>query len=171
MTTCKACTKPIPDGDIFTHPGDGATLHNSCAEYYLPSRGDLSSGIGLDSSELVLDPAPEIILTTSHGFVNEVVEAEIEIVTAECVYGMNLFSDFFSGMSDFFGGRSNTTQNALRNARKTCLAELKKEAREVGADGVIGIRLDYSEFSGKGKSMLFLVASGTAVKISKHPEE
>ena len=38
------------------------------------------------------------------------------------------------------------------------------EAYELGADGVIGIDLDYSEISGKGKGMLFLVASGTAVK-------
>jgi len=30
---------------------------------------------------------------------------------------------------------------------------------------VIGVKLDYSEFSGGGKSMLFLVASGTAVKL------
>ncbi len=30
-----------------------------------------------------------------------------------------------------------------------------------------GEALDYSEFSGKGKSMLFLVASGTAVKVEK----
>jgi len=39
-----------------------------------------------------------------------------------------------------------------------------KEAYELGADGVIGIDLDYSEISGKGKGMLFLVASGIAVK-------
>ena len=45
--------------------------------------------------------------------------------------------------------------------------ELKKEAYEIGADGVIGVDLDYSEFSGGGKSMLFLVASGTAVTFKK----
>ena len=32
---------------------------------------------------------------------------------------------------------------------------------------VIGVDLDYSEFSGGGKSMLFLVASGTAVTFKK----
>ena len=42
---------------------------------------------------------------------------------------------------------------------------LKNEASEINADAVIGVKLDYSEFSGQGKSMLFLVASGTAVKI------
>ncbi|MDD9823409.1 MAG: heavy metal-binding domain-containing protein [Gammaproteobacteria bacterium] len=33
----------------------------------------------------------------------------------------------------------------------------------MGADAVIGVDLEYSEFSGGGKSMLFLAASGTAV--------
>ena len=55
----------------------------------------------------------------------------------------------------------------LRDARNTCLEELKNEALELGADGVMGVDLDYSEISGAGKSMLFLVASGTAVKFKK----
>ena len=37
----------------------------------------------------------------------------------------------------------------------------------MGGDAVIGIDLDYSEISGKGKGMLFLVASGTVVKLKK----
>jgi uncharacterized protein YbjQ (UPF0145 family) len=81
----------------------------------------------------------------------------------------NLFSDFFAGMTDFFGGRSDSTQKVLRDARRTCLYELKKEAYEGGANAVIAVKLDYSEFTGKGKSMLFLVASGTAVQVEKVP--
>lgn len=110
-----------------------------------------------------------IILTTAPFVDGYVVEKTLEIITSECVYGLNLFSDFFAAMTDTFGGRSETTQKALKNARKTCLAELKKEAAALDADAVIAVRLDYSEFSGKGKSMLFLVASGTAVKLLKIP--
>jgi uncharacterized protein YbjQ (UPF0145 family) len=107
----------------------------------------------------------KIKLTTSFSFTNFDIEDEVGIVTSECVFGMNIFRDFFAGMSDFFGGRSSASQKVLRDARNTCLAELKKEAYEIGADGVMGIDLDYSEISGKGKGMLFLVASGTAVKL------
>ena len=81
---------------------------------------------------------------------------------------MNIFRDFFAGMSDFFGGRSEASQKVLRDARNNCLNELKQEAYDMGADGVMGIDLDYSEISGKGKGMLFLVASGTAVKLIPH---
>ncbi len=87
------------------------------------------------------------------------------MITAECVYGMNIFKDLFSGVRDIFGGRSGAVQNTLRDARKTVLNELKKEAFQLGANAVVAIDLDYSEVSGGGKSMLFLVASGTAVMI------
>jgi len=42
---------------------------------------------------------------------------------------------------------------------------LRREALIVGANAVIGVDLDYSEISGDGKSMLFVVVSGTAVTI------
>lgn len=105
-----------------------------------------------------------ILLTTETSLDLEI-EKRIEIITAECAFGMNIFKDFFAGVRDIFGGRSKATQGVLRDARKTVLSELRKEAYAVGANAVIAIDLDYSEFSGGGKSMLFVVASGTAVKV------
>lgn len=65
------------------------------------------------------------------------------------------------------GGRSESSQKVLRQARHTCLSELKREAAKIGANGVIAIEMNYSEFSGEGKSMLFLVATGTAVLVER----
>jgi uncharacterized protein YbjQ (UPF0145 family) len=106
-----------------------------------------------------------ICITTTNNVPCREVDSVIEVITAECAFGMNVFKDFFASMSDFFGGRSNATQNVLRDARREVLKELRKEAYSIGAEAVIGVDLDYSEFSGGGKSMLFLVASGTAVKL------
>ncbi|WP_216594671.1 YbjQ family protein [Halomonas sp. PR-M31] len=108
-----------------------------------------------------------MIVTTSSHLEGYRVTEHLDIVSAECVFGMNVFKDMFSGFRDFFGGRNKSSQNALRDARKTCLDELRKEAESLGANAVIGIDLDYSEISGDGKSMLFLVATGTAVKVVK----
>jgi len=105
-----------------------------------------------------------IILTTETAH-NLPVSERIDIVTAEVVVGMHLFKDVASALSDIFGGRSKTMQNGLREARKAALTELRQEAYDLGADAVVGVDLDYSEISGGGKSMLFLVASGTAVKL------
>ena len=106
-------------------------------------------------------------ITTTNHYPNHEVDKVLGVITSECVFGMNVFRDFFAGMTDFFGGRSEASQKVLRDARNTCLYELKKEAHELGGDGIIGIDLDYSEISGKGKGMLFLVASGTVVKFRK----
>lgn len=107
------------------------------------------------------------ILLTTEMYSDLKVLSRIDIVTAECVFGMNVFRDFFAGMSDFFGGRSSASQKLLRDARRKVLDELRGEALDIGANAVIGVDLDYSEFSGKGKGMLFIVASGTAVVIEK----
>ena len=120
----------------------------------------------LEELEAKPDPSESIILTTSFLVAGREIDYEIEVITAECVYGMNIFKDILAGLRDVFGGRSAATQKVLRDARKTCLLELKREALLVGADAVIAVDLDYSEFSGGGKNgMLFLVASGTAVKL------
>ncbi|MDA9307182.1 YbjQ family protein [Gammaproteobacteria bacterium] len=106
-------------------------------------------------------------ITTTNHYPNYEVDEVLGVITSECVFGMNIFRDMFAGVRDIFGGRSDSTQKVLRDSRETCLYELKKEAYYLKADGVIGIDLDYSEFSGGGKSMLFLVASGTAVTFKK----
>jgi uncharacterized protein YbjQ (UPF0145 family) len=106
-----------------------------------------------------------IILTTESNPIDLPVEERLEIITAECVFGINIFRDLFADVRNIFGGRSDSSQKVLRDARKKCLSELQLEAHSIGADAVIGINLDYNEFSGGNKSMLFLVASGTAVKL------
>ncbi|MDX5378933.1 MAG: YbjQ family protein, partial [Halomonas sp.] len=108
-----------------------------------------------------------VILTTSSHLEGYRVTEHIDVVSSECVFGMNILKDMFAGFRDFFGGRNKSSQAALRDARITCLDELRREAGEIGANAVIGIDLDYSEISGGGKSMLFLVATGTAVKVAK----
>ena len=106
----------------------------------------------------------KVILTTAYVVSNREIDHEIEVITSECVYGMNVFRDVFAAARNIFGGRSDATQKVLNDLRETCLYELKALAYEKGADAVIAIDLDYSEFSG---GMLFLVASGTAVKLKE----
>lgn len=106
----------------------------------------------------------ETVLLTTETQPNLKIIKRLDVITAECAYGMNVFKDIFASFSDTFGGRSNSIQNTLRDARKVVLDELRKEALSIGANAVIAVDLDYSEISGGGKSgMLFLVASGTAV--------
>lgn len=106
------------------------------------------------------------ILLTTETAPNLNITKRIEIVTAECAFGMNMFKDLFAGVRDIVGGRSKAVQGTMRDARKTVLHELKSEAHLVGANAVVAVDLDYVELSAAG-SMVMLVASGTAVVIEK----
>ncbi len=86
------------------------------------------------------------------------------IVTGETIIGANVIKDFMAGLRDFFGGRSGTYEKVLAEAKDTSLSEMAERARQMGANAVVGIDLDY-ETIGQGNSMLMVTCSGTAVVI------
>ena len=106
-----------------------------------------------------------VVLTTTANVPNKEIKEVVAIVSAEVAVGMNIFKDMFSAVRDVVGGRAGAVQNTLRDVRGQALDELRQEASRVGADAVVAVDLDYSEFSGGGRSMLFIVANGTAVKL------
>ena len=118
--------------------------------------------------EVIDKLAKDLIVTTESTLSGYTVDERIDVISAECVFGMNIFKDFFAGITDIFGGRSKSSQGVLRDARHTCLTELRREALIVGANAIIAVDLAYSEISGDGKSMLFLVTTGTACRVSKN---
>ena len=81
----------------------------------------------------------------------------------EVIVGVNFIKDFAASIRDFIGGRSNTYENELVNARNTAMQELSSRAAALGADAVVGIDVDY-EVLGQG-GMLMVTVSGTAVKL------
>lgn len=87
------------------------------------------------------------------------------VIAGEAILGANLFKDMFAGIRDMVGGRSGTYEKELERARTIAMQELEDKAREIGANAVIGIDIDY-EVLGKDNGMLMVSASGTAVTIS-----
>lgn len=108
----------------------------------------------------------DVMLTTETHPIGLNVTKRIEVVTAECAFGMNIFRDLFAGVRDVVGGRSKAVQKVLRDSRRTALHELKREAHSIGANAVVGVDLDYVEISAIG-NMVLLVASGTAVVVEQ----
>lgn len=106
-----------------------------------------------------------IITTTNSLDGHEIVEYR-GVVTGEAILGTNIFRDIFAGIRDIVGGRSSSYETVLREARETALNELQEEARQQGANAVIGIDIDYENIStGSSGSMLMVSASGTAVVV------
>lgn len=107
----------------------------------------------------------QIILTTESNPIDLHISKRLGVIAAESVLGINVFKDLMAGFRDLVGGESGTATQSLRDLRNIVLTRLQEEALELGADAVIAISLNYNEFSGGGKSMLFLVASGTAITL------
>jgi uncharacterized protein YbjQ (UPF0145 family) len=106
-----------------------------------------------------------MILTTTPSIDGKRIERYCGIVTGEAILGANLFKDFFAGIRDIVGGRSAAYEQELQKARGIALAEMQENAKDLGANAVVGIDLDY-EVIGQAGSMLMVSASGTAVVVS-----
>lgn len=83
------------------------------------------------------------------------------IVFGEVISGVDFVKDFAAGLTNFFGGRSNSYEGELQKAREQALAELQQR---MGANAVVGVDLDYETLGANG-SMLMVTASGTAVLV------
>ena len=105
-----------------------------------------------------------MIITTTHSVEGRQISAYLDVVSAESVQGINVVRDMFAGMRDFFGGRSQTLEKALREARAQATDELKERAAKLQADAVVGVNFEISMPSGKG-SMLVVFVTGTAVRL------
>ena len=86
------------------------------------------------------------------------------IVTGEAILGANIFRDFFAKITDIVGGRSGAYEAELRKAKDIAMGEMSDQAKQMGANAVIGIDLDYETIQvGSGGGMLMVSVSGTAV--------
>ncbi|SDH03686.1 heavy metal-binding domain-containing protein [Nitrosomonas sp. Nm132] len=105
-----------------------------------------------------------MLLTTTPNIDGKRITKYCGIVAGEAVLGANVLKDLFAGIRDFVGGRSGTYEKELQRARAIALEELQERARELGANAVIGIDIDY-EVLGKENGMLMVSVSGTAVLV------
>lgn len=88
------------------------------------------------------------------------------IVSGEAILGANIFKDFFAGIRDIVGGRSAAYEQELRKAKDIALGEMAEQARNMGANAIVAVDLDYETIQvGQGGGMLMVSASGTAVLV------
>ena len=86
------------------------------------------------------------------------------VVTGEAILGANIFKDFFASIRDIVGGRSAAYEQELRKAKSIALQEMMQAAKDLGANAIVAVDLDYETIgSGGGGGMLMVSASGTAV--------
>lgn len=90
----------------------------------------------------------------------------IGVITGETVTGANILRDVMATVTDYVGGRSAAYEEEVAKARQSALEEMCDRARVKGADGVVGITLDYETIGSRG-AMIMVTAAGTAVRLRK----
>lgn len=103
-----------------------------------------------------------MIVTTTNNIDGQQVAQYLRVVSGEVIVGANFFKDIAAGFRNIVGGRLQAYEGELRTAREGALAEMVEAAQELGAQGVIGVKLDYQSIGVDG-GMLMVAATGTAV--------
>ena len=103
-----------------------------------------------------------MIITTTMHVENRPVQEYKGGVFGEVVEGRNFVKDFMSGIRDIVGGRSASYEDSLMKARQAALDEMAKRAKDLGANGVIGVSFEYNTL-GQNGGMLMITCTGTAV--------
>jgi uncharacterized protein YbjQ (UPF0145 family) len=107
-----------------------------------------------------------MLVTTTNTIDGRPITSYLGIVTGEAILGANIFKDLFAGVRDIVGGRSGAYEKELRKARELAISEMQDAARQVGANAVVGVDIDYETVQvGAGGGMLMVTAAGTAVKV------
>ena len=108
-----------------------------------------------------------MLVVTTQAVAGATIQKHFGLVSGEAILGANIFKDFFAGIRDIVGGRSAAYEGELRKAKAIAIEEMRQQARELGANAIVAVDLDYETISvGGGAGMLMVSASGTAVTIS-----
>ena len=87
------------------------------------------------------------------------------LATGEVVAGINVVKDTGAGIRNLFGGRIKGYEDEIIQARAEALKQLEAHAAEMGANAVIGVRIDFDPIGGDGNNMLLVTVTGTAVVV------
>lgn len=112
-------------------------------------------------ASLISESSDTMFMTTTSVVEGHPVQNYIGLVSGEAVAGINALKDMGAGFRNVFGGRSQGYEEELQNAREAAIAEMAQRAQAMGAQGVIGIDIEYSTL-GQG-NMLLVACTGTAV--------
>lgn len=87
----------------------------------------------------------------------------LDVVVGEAILGANIFKDIFGAIRDIVGGRAGAYEDEMGRARQIAFTEMEEQAKRLGADGIVGIDIDY-EVVGQQGGMMMVSVSGTAVR-------
>ncbi|MCG2828502.1 YbjQ family protein [Methanothermobacter sp. K4] len=108
-----------------------------------------------------------MLMLTSNVIEGRVIGRYHGIVTGDALIGANIYKDLFSGVRDVVGGRTSAYEKELARARELALSSMREAAEKLGADAIIGVRIDYHNLGGTMGNTILVSATGTAVSLDE----
>ena len=106
-----------------------------------------------------------MIITTTNNVPGMEIAEYKGFATGEVVAGINFIKDLGAGIRNLFGGRVQGYEDEIIQARTEALKELEARAAAMGANAVIGVRIDFDALGSNGNNMLLVTVTGTAVVV------
>jgi uncharacterized protein YbjQ (UPF0145 family) len=146
---CQECGDPLPD-DIKARLPKLESVTAKNAEVQAEKK----------RIERLVEISRNVLVTTTPGIDGHRIRKYLGIESVEFVIETGVFSEVTSSIADFFGARSTAFESKIRAPKKEAMDALKFLAAEQGANAIIGVDLDYCEFSG---NRIALIINGTLV--------
>ncbi|AMC92566.1 hypothetical protein AOC36_00715 [Erysipelothrix larvae] len=87
------------------------------------------------------------------------------VVFGEVINGIDFIKDIGASFRNLVGGRSKGYEEEIIQSRTDALRELESRAMSMGANAVVGLRIDYETLGGGG--MIMVSCTGTAVVVNE----
>jgi uncharacterized protein YbjQ (UPF0145 family) len=104
-----------------------------------------------------------LIVTTANEFDGHRITAYLGVVRGIVVRAQTITQGFRGAFSSFFGGNIRAYEEVCEQAREDAFQRMLEHAEEIGANAVIAMRYDATEFA---QGVTEVLAYGTAVKIT-----
>lgn len=106
-----------------------------------------------------------MIVTTGNDIAGYGISSYLGIVRGIVVRSPSIAQGFLGGLKQIVGGNIESYAQVCEKAREDAYERMVQHAQEMGADGIIAMRYDATEFSQAATEVL---AYGTAVKLARH---
>jgi len=103
-----------------------------------------------------------MLITTTNTIKNKKIKENLGLVRGNTIKAKHIGKDIVAGLRSIVGGEIKEYTEALSEARETAIKRMTKQADELGADAIIGVRFTTSQVMAGAAELLVY---GTAVKL------
>jgi uncharacterized protein YbjQ (UPF0145 family) len=88
------------------------------------------------------------------------------LVTGESLIGANLYKDMLGEVKGVVKKKQSQYEVQLGEARKIAIDSMMEKAEKLGANAIIGTRVEYNNLGGSMGNTIMVTVTGTAVQVT-----